>query len=262
LDEAERVVSKSLLTVVTGRHEGRVLSKSETVSGDLLLMLSGCNIEFNEMLARRVVCCKLWTSQDPDKKKLSRVIEKGDFTRLRPLMLTHARNMILEWVKQGCPLGSPNNNWNRFSRVIGGILIANGYEEPWNERAGSAILPGESADAQLPDFVRKLEEGVLSIGTKNWMGVEIQMGDLRSLLQNAGYYEWIREDLAGIRKLGKCIKPWVNSPRQIIPGVYLKSRHTMAGKAVWFTDDPNKKPLLKLCGSNIETIEKIERTIN
>jgi hypothetical protein len=259
LDEAERVVSKSLLTVVTGRHEGRVLSKSETVSGDLLLMLSGCNIEFNEMLARRVVCCKLWTSQDPDKKKLSRVIEKGDFTRLRPLMLTHARNMVLEWVKQGCPLGSSNNNWNRFSRVIGGILIANGYEEPWNERAGSAILPGESADAQLPDFVRKLEDGVLSIGTKYWMGVEIQMSELRSLLQNAGYYEWIREDLSGIRKLGKCIKPWVNSPRQIIPGVYLRSRHTMSGKSVWFTADPNSKPQFKLKGGCVEKLEKFER---
>jgi hypothetical protein len=259
LDEAERVVSKSLLTVVTGRHEGRVLSKSETVSGDLLLMLSGCNIEFNEMLARRVVCCKLWTSQDPDKKKLSRVIEKGDFTRLRPLMLTYARNMILEWVKKGCPLGSSNNNWNRFSRVIGGILIANGYKEPWNERAGSAILPGESADAQLPDFVRKLEDGILSIGTKHWTDVEIQMPELRSLLQNAGYYEWIREDLSGIRKLGKCIKPWVNSPRQIIPGIYLRSRHTMQGKAVWFTTDPQSKPKHKLVSGRAELIEKNER---
>jgi hypothetical protein len=91
------------------------------------------------------------------------------------------------------------------------------------------------------------------------MGVEIQMSELRSLLQNAGYYEWIREDLSGIRKLGKCIKPWVNSPRQIIPGVYLRSRHTMSGKSVWFTDDPNKKPQFKLSSGLIEKLEKFER---
>lgn len=256
LDEAERVVSKSLLTVVTGRHEGRVLSRSETVSGELQLMLSGCNIEFNEMLARRVVCCKLWTSVDPDKKKLSRIIEKGDFTRLRPMMLTFARNLILNWIRQGCPLGSGNNNWNRYARVVGGILQANGYEEPWLERAGSAILPAESADAQLPDFVNKLKDGIFTIGSKNWIGVEIGMNQLRELLQEAGYYQWVRDDLSGLRQLGKCIKPWVDSPRQIIPGVYLRSRHSMKGKVVWFTENQQDKASHELVMGRVESLSK------
>jgi hypothetical protein len=256
LDEAERVVSKSLLTVVTGRHEGRVLSRSETVSGELQLMLSGCNIEFNEMLARRVVCTKLWTSVDPDKKQLSRIIEKGDFTSLRPLMLTFARNLILNWISKGCPLGSRNNNWNRYARVVGGILKANGYEEPWLERAGSAILPAESADAQLPDFVRKLKSGVFDIGTKKWLGIEISMNQLRDFLQDAGYYQWIRDDLSGLRQLSKAIKPWVDSPRQIIPGVFLKSRHSMRGKVVWFTENVMEKPEFKLVMGQVEKITK------
>jgi hypothetical protein len=256
LDEAERVVSKSLLTVVTGRHEGRVLSRSETVSGELQLMLSGCNIEFNEMLARRVVCCKLWTSVDPDKKKLFRIIEKGDFTRLRPMMLTFARNLVLNWIRQGCPLGSGNNNWNRYARVVGGILKANGYEEPWLERAGSAILPSDSADAQLPDFIRKLKEGIFSIGTKQWTGVEIQMAELRQFLQEAGYYQWIRDDLTGLRQLSKCIKPWVDSPRQIIPGIFLRSRHSMKGKVVWFTEDVKESPKYELRNGVAELIKK------
>lgn len=256
LDEAERVVSKSLLTVVTGRHEGRVLSRSETVSGELQLMLSGCNIEFNEMLARRVVCCKLWTSEDPDKKKLSRIIEKGDFTRLRPMLLTFARNLILNWIEQGCQLGSGNNNWNRYARVVGGILKANGYEEPWLERAGSAILPAESADAQLPDFVRKLKDGIFSIGSNHWQGVEIQMSELRNLLQEAGYYQWVRDDLAGLRQLGKCIKPWVDSPRQIVPGIFLRSRHTMKGRVVWFTEDVHTKPKYELLQGKVIAVIK------
>jgi hypothetical protein len=256
LDEAERVVSKSLLTVVTGRHEGRVLSRSETVSGELQLMLSGCNIEFNEMLARRVVCTKLWTTCDPDKKKLSRIIEKGDFTSLRPLMLTFARNLILQWIRKGCPLGSGNNNWNRYARVVGGILIANGYDEPWNERAGSAILPAESADAQLPDFVKKLKDGTMSIGTKNWTGVEIRLSELREILQEAGYYQWIRDDKLGLRQIGKCIKPWVDSPRQIVPGIFLKSRHSLKGKVVWFTENINDTPKYVMKDGSIQPIDK------
>lgn len=256
LDEAERVVSKSLLTVVTGRHEGRVLSRSETVSGELQLMLSGCNIEFNEMLARRVVCTKLWTTVDPDKKKLSRVIEKGDFTRLRPMMLTFARNLILQWIRQGCPLGSGNNNWNRYARVVGGILKANGYDEPWIERAGSAILPAESADAQLPDFVRKLKDGTLSIGSKNWTGVEIRLYELRELLQDAGYYQWVRDDNLGLRQIGKCIKPWVDSPRQIVPGIFLRSRHSLKGKVVWFADNITETPKYMYKNGGVHLIEK------
>jgi len=252
LDEAERVVSKSLLTVVTGRYEGRVLQQSETVSGDITLMLSGCNVEFNEMLARRVICCKLWTSQDPDKKKLSRVIEKGDFTRLRPLMLTYVRNLVLLWIKQGCPLADGNNNWNRYARIVGGILQSNGYKVPFEIRAGAAILPKESSDAQLPDYVSKLSDGTFNIGGKEWKSTEIPMFELRRLLQNAGYYEWVREDVQGLRSLGKYLKPWINSPRQVIPGIWLRSRHTMNGKVVWFTEDRGAKPQYKLTTRGLE----------
>jgi hypothetical protein len=193
---------------------------------------------------------------DPDKKQLSRIIEKGDFTRLRPMMLTFARNLILNWIQQGCPLGSGNNNWNRYARVVGGILKANGYEEPWLERAGSAILPSESADAQLPDFVKKLKAGIFSIGSKNWMGVEIGMNQLRELLQEAGYYQWVRDDLSGLRQLGKCIKPWVDSPRQIIPDVYLRSRHSMKGRVVWFTENMQDMASHRLEMGNVELITK------
>jgi hypothetical protein len=242
LDEAERILTKGLLTIVTGRHEGRILKSSETVSGDITLMVSGCNIEFSEMLARRAVVCKLWTTCDPDKKKFSRVIEKGDLTSLRRPMLTHVRNMVMSWVNMGCPMGKGNSNWDRFAKIVGGILKANGYSEPWEKRAGASIIPESSSDAQLPDFLRKLEDKSLDIGVAQWKNVAITMADLRGILQGAGYYEWIRDDVSGLRALSKRLKPWSDAPREVIAGVYLRTKHTKNGKVVWFAKTPVDEP--------------------
>jgi hypothetical protein len=124
------------------------------------------------------------------------------------------------------------------------------------ERSGTAILPAESADAQLPDFVRKLKEGTFSIGSRNWTGVEIGMHELRQLLQDSGYYQWLRDDNLGLRQLGKCIKPWVDSPRQIIPGIYLKSRHSMKGKVVWFAENISELPKYTIGNGSVQLINK------
>jgi hypothetical protein len=261
-DEVNKAQSDALLVAATGFFNGRVLSKSQMADSavgaakDLQLMLSGVFPEFNTMMARRILGVKMMTTQTPGTKKLSRYLERGTIGRLRPFLLTFAKNIVEHWAKSGFPQGMGDPDWNEYARIVGGILKASNLEQPFERRSGYNLLDDDAKDRQLELYVEELKKGTHHWPTEDEMTVKlatdrrdsvfwdrpIPLPRLLGGMQKAGYFDWFSsEDKYSLRNFKRALKPWDNLPRPIIKGIWLRSKKTAKGVMVWLSQEDPKK---------------------
>jgi hypothetical protein len=174
IDEARSLMTDHLLTMITDEAGGRVKGHSRFQKGDLQLFLAAVNPSFSEMMARRTLVINLETYPDYKTKTFTKMITKSSLPQFRPAMLAFCRALVENWVAQGSPMGVLHPQWPEFSQVVGGILQAAGYEDPFSGASGLTHMDAndnDSADAQWPAFMEILASKEISFG-QDWPTLE------------------------------------------------------------------------------------------
>ena len=166
IDEAKYSMGDELLTVISGQANGRVKGVSQSVSGDLHVLLAAVSPKFSTMMARRVLTCSVSTWPDYLTRQHD-FLTRANIPSLRPRMLAFCRHLVDTWIEAGCPKAQPNTQWPEYSQIIGGILEANGYRNTLSEKIAAADMAREDndhIDSQWPSYFKLLVNGELSLG--------------------------------------------------------------------------------------------------
>jgi hypothetical protein len=140
-----------------------------TAKNTPLLLVTGNELEMNEDALRRFLVVDLHEPGDPMERKISYPLDdsvmRGAEWRGKALSALWA--MVAAWHEQGMPDGAITlPTFGEYSRLLGGIVAANGYEQPFQkpkvhelvapEKAEFiellALVLGEMGDAQEQDF--------------------------------------------------------------------------------------------------------------
>jgi hypothetical protein len=197
IDEAKYSMGDELLTLATGKGKGRVLGVSESVSGDLHVLLCAVSPKFSAMMARRVLTCSVNTWPDYLTRQ-HKFLSTASISLMRPQMLAFCQHLVQTWITAGCPKAKPNSQWPEYSSIIGGILEANGYRNTLHEKIAAANMTNEDndhIDAQWPAYFKLVADGTLSFGdaTSDGHGTVATVGvhqakDLLTYAQSADFY--------------------------------------------------------------------------
>jgi hypothetical protein len=124
-----------------------------------LLLVTGNKLELNDDAARRFLVVDLFEKGNPlergvsAEERLSDTKMKGKLWRARMLEVLHA--LVMNWVERGMPkakvlLGS----FEEYAELLGGIVAAAGYEEPFQRAViPDAISPERAEFAELLSLV-------------------------------------------------------------------------------------------------------------
>ena len=115
-------------------HNDRRLGSNTYLSfpNELEFTMSGnVGLQWREDITPRIRIISLaYFEQDPNKRTFS-IPDLHRYVREnRELILSAIYTLILNWKRQGCPLGNTFSSFQRWGEVVGGILLANGLGDP------------------------------------------------------------------------------------------------------------------------------------
>lgn len=219
LDEAKTTMCEQLLTAISDGGAGRVKGESTLVDGDLHILLAAVNPTYTEMMARRVLVCKITTREDFLTHAFGeKTVTKSNIEALRPRMLAWCQHLFTTWVDAGMPLGPDLPQWPEYARLVGGILEANGYMNPLSLRNAAATYEGnDNHEAHFPEFFRFcVEHGASFTDPKEDIEGSYQIEgshlatDILRRAQTAGYYQDLPINARGSRDFLGYLSPWMN----------------------------------------------------
>ena len=213
-DEAKTSMNEQLLTAISDGGAGRVKGESTLVDGDLHILLAAVNPVYTEMMARRVLVCKIVTREDFITHAFGdKTVTKSNIDELRPRMLAWCQHLFNTWVEKGMPHGKDLPQWSEYSRLVGGILEANGYLNPLSLRNGAATYEGnDNHEAHFPEFFRfSVENGAAfsDDGEYEIEGAHLAL-DILKYAQTAGFYQDLPLTSRGSRDFLGYLSPWMN----------------------------------------------------
>ncbi|MGD9419535.1 MAG: hypothetical protein Q7R22_011385 [Verrucomicrobiota bacterium JB025] len=130
-----------------------------------LVLVTGNRLELNEDAARRFLIVDLFETGEPDERKYSIRLDdqlmKSDEWRAEQLGRMWA--IVRHWHSKGMPkAGKVLPTYERFSETLGGIVVAAGYEEPFQRaEIPDAISPEKSEFNELLSEVLKEMDGMV-----------------------------------------------------------------------------------------------------
>jgi hypothetical protein len=160
------LASASLDQLLTSkRSTGRAMGGHGIFEADnkALVLVTGNRLELNEDAARRFLVIDLFEKGDPEEREVTNLLDDdlmgGD--EWRSLMLGYCYAMVRNWHEAGMPQAKVVlPTYERFSRMLGGIVVAAGFDEPFQRAIiPDAISPERAEFAELVGLVLKEMEG-------------------------------------------------------------------------------------------------------
>lgn len=154
------IASASIDQMLTSTSSaGRAMGGHEIFEADntALLVVTGNRLELNEDAARRFLVVDLFEPGEPDERKVTNRLD-DDLMRTvewRRRMLGSLWAVVKAWHAAGMPKGKVKlPTYEAYSELLGGIVVAAGYEEPFQKAIiPDAISPEKSEFAELVDLV-------------------------------------------------------------------------------------------------------------
>lgn len=141
-DDVTSVISTAINEFSTSPlRTGRILGsgKSFTVPCNTQIIFTGNGLATTPDIVRRSLIVDLWYSGEAIHRELANPTKKEDFFKLawRGDMLTLCWSMVKNWLDQGARLTTPPSakpSFESFAEIVGSILAANGFADPFQKR--------------------------------------------------------------------------------------------------------------------------------
>jgi hypothetical protein len=148
------LASASLDQLLTSkRSTGRALGGHSLfeVENKALVVVTGNRLEVNEDAARRFLVVDLFEKGKPDDREI--VLRLDDDLMMgddwRKAQLSRLWAMVAHWHAKGCPKAALTMpTYERYGEMLGGIVVAAGYEEPFQR----AVIP-DSFSPEKSEFL-------------------------------------------------------------------------------------------------------------
>lgn len=159
------ISSASIDQLLTSRKStGRALGGHSLFEVDnrALVVVTGNRLELNEDAARRFLVVDLFEKGEPDEREIScRLDDDLMMTdKWRGEQLARLWALVAHWHGQGCPKGAVLlPTYERYGELLGGIVRAAGYEEPFQR----AVIP-DSISPEKAEFAELMVILVVEMG--------------------------------------------------------------------------------------------------
>jgi len=147
------IASASLDQLLTSKKStGRALGGHSLFEVDnrALILVTGNKLELNEDASRRFLVVDLFEKGEPDERKITCRLDDDlmQTAEWRQAQLARLWSMVAHWHAAGCPVAQVLlPTYERYGEMLGGIVRAAGYEEPFQK----AIIP-DSISPEKAEF--------------------------------------------------------------------------------------------------------------
>jgi hypothetical protein len=154
------IASASIDQMLTSRKtSGRAMGGHGIFEADntALLLVTGNKLELNEDAARRFLVVDLFEKGEPDGREVTCRLDDDimETDEWRARMLSYLWSMCAHWHAAEMPKGKKIlPTYEAYSELLGGVVAACGYEEPFQKAIiPDAILPEKAEFGELLDLV-------------------------------------------------------------------------------------------------------------
>ena len=123
--------------------------KIVTMENSAPVLITGNDLEKNEDAWRRYLQCRLFEPGDPNDRKVEKLLDDDVMQEKewRSQALSALWALVRTWDELGRPQGETTlGSFEAFSRLMGGIVTACGYSDPFEKPADSEGMSPEQAD--------------------------------------------------------------------------------------------------------------------
>lgn len=120
-----------------------------TLENDAPVIVTGNDLEKNDDAFRRYLVCKLFEAGDPNKRKVQHMLDDDVLSteEWRKEALAALWSFVRHWDEKGRPEGPTTlGSFERFSKLMGGILTACGFADPIERPVETEGVSPEQAD--------------------------------------------------------------------------------------------------------------------
>ncbi len=189
LDTNESLDSAVLASLVTGRqYTGRLLGKSEMIDlpNTLTLVATGNNTRCSGEIAKRTIPILLQpTTDSPETRTDFRHPDVVAHVReARPAVLGALLGMVENWKRDRHVDDRTMGGFEQWSRVVGGILYANGLAK-WRSNCAAWVRHADPDGEDLRAFVAAWAD--------RWIDERRAARDLLPLAEELGVFPWVHK---------------------------------------------------------------------
>ncbi len=185
---------------------GRILGTgtSFTAPNNCQIVATGNGLNTTPDVERRSLIIDLFCEENATTRQLATPTQKEAFSDLkwRAQMLTFCAALVANWAAKGCPFTTPATakpSFETFAQVVGSILTANGFGDPFRPR----ITDGEGGDL----IGRALEKLVAHIaGMMDTPTETYRIDKILEFCNELGYTETITNGKDAKKSLGRYLR--------------------------------------------------------
>ncbi|MDO4818053.1 MAG: hypothetical protein Q3986_06470 [Akkermansia sp.] len=166
-DDIASAISQAINEFATQQFRtNRILgsAKSFTVPVNTQIVMTGNGLTTTPDIVRRSLIVDLWFGGEATERQLKNPTESKLFfgNQWRGSMLTFCWAMVRNWMDQGGRLTTPPSakpSFESFAKIVGSILTANGFQDPFRKREAD-VAGGDmvgAATRQLIDYIAHIQ---------------------------------------------------------------------------------------------------------
>lgn len=189
-------------------HRGRLLhsNNSFTAKNTTQIVATGNGLTCTPDIERRSLIIDLWCETAATERVIKKPLQKEHLSEpsWRADLLTFLFALENNWAKAGCPLTTPGTakpSFESYAQVIGSILTANGFGNPFRARP---------EDADGGDLIGRAVLNTLAItaGLMTTQTATFDLAHLTSVARENGYLETITRGKDAHTVMGIKLKPY------------------------------------------------------